>query len=217
MKAENITPINETGEFQLRSGRIETAGELYRIVCDNRHYSADRAFSCLLEPRVDDIVLFCIDSWQHCHILSIIERPHANDAKLAFPGDVTFSADQGKLDIEARTGLNLVSRRELNQVAESFSVVSRKGLISIDDLTAIGSSLIGRIKRIQTYADRLETVAGHCLQKLKNSIRLVDGVDQLRAGNVMHEVGNLFSLRSKQSVMLAKKDIRMDAERIHMG
>ena len=217
MKAENITPINETGEFHLQSGTIESSGELYHIVSGNRHYSATRAFSCLVEPRAGDAVLFSVDTRQQCHILSILERPNASDARLAFPGDVTLSADRGQINLQSQRGLNVVSNGEINQVAERFSLVSKKGLINIADLTAVGSTLVSKIERVQTFAERLETVAGHWLQKLKNSFRQVDGVEQVRVRDSMHEVKNLHSLRARQSVMLAKKDIRMDAERIHMG
>ncbi len=46
---------------------------------------------------------------------------------------------------------------------------------------------------------------------------MIEGVDQTKAGDVLTTIKNLFSLRSRQSAILAKKDIKIDAERIHMG
>ena len=46
---------------------------------------------------------------------------------------------------------------------------------------------------------------------------LVEGVDQLKTRDSLHTIDNLYSVRSKQAAILAKKDIKMDAERIHMG
>jgi len=217
MQAEKITAIHESSELQLQSGKIESSDECYRILAQGRHYSALRAFSCLVKPSVDDVVLFSIDARQQCHILSILERPQANDTRLEFPGDVTIGSANGQLNMHAKHGINMVSKQDISQVAESYTLAAKKALLSTDEMTAVGSTLVARIKNVRSFAERIETVATHWLQKLTNSFRHVEGVDQLKTRDAIHTVRNLYSMRSHQAVMLAKKDIRMDAERIHMG
>jgi hypothetical protein len=217
MYAEKITGINSNSEFQLESGTIESIGESYRIVTPGRQYSAQRAFSCLVEPQPKDIVLFSVDARQQCHILSIIERPDSCDTALSFPGDVTLSANQGALQMHAQQGIDMISQQGISQVAESYTLASKKALFSVDELTAVGSTLVSRISCVRTIAERVETVAGQWLQKLTNSFREIEGVDQLKARDSIHTVRNLYSMRSRQAAILAQKDIKMDAERIHMG
>ena len=76
---------------------------------------------------------------------------------------------------------------------------------------------MSKIGQVKTIADRVETVAMHWLQKLTHSFRQVEGVDQLKTRDSIHTVENLYSMRSRQAAILAKKDIKVDAERIHMG
>lgn len=217
MSAEKISVINAPGQVQLLSGVVESDGEIYRIHTQNGLYDATRAFSCLVEPRQNDTVLFSVDARQHCHILSIVERPGANDASLAFPGDVNLKTDSGGLSIQARRGINMLSGEGINQVAESYALAAKKALVNADDLTAVGSTLVAKVRHIRTIANRVETVADHWLQKLRNSLRQVEGVDQLKTRDSIHTIKNLYSMRSRQAAILAKNDIKVDAERIHMG
>ena len=217
MKADTITAINIASQIQLQSGKVESTGKFYRILTRDRYYSASRAFGCLVEPMANDTVVFSVDARQHCHILSIIERPGSNNTQLTFPGDVTLRADNGELSIQASQGLNMVSMQSINQVAETYTLATKKALLSINDLTAIGHTLVSKFRHVQTIADRIETVAVHWLQKLTYSFRQVEAVDQLKTRDSIHTVKNLYSMRSKQAAILAKEDIKMDAERIHMG
>ncbi len=217
MQAENITAIHAGGQIELQSGTVETAGEFYRIRAGDGCYQATRAFSCLVEPNAGDSVLFSVDDRQFCHILSIIERPGCEVTRLSFPGDVTVASANGSLNIDAQQGLNMVSGQGISQVAESYTLATKKAFLSTDDLTAVGSNLVAKIRYVKTIAERVETVAEHWLQKLRNSFRQVHGVDQLKSRDSIHTIKNLYSMRSRQAAILARQDIKVDAERIHMG
>ena len=217
MRADTITAINTPGQVLLQSGKIESDGEFYRIIAGDGVYSASRAFSCLVQPRINDTVLFSIDARQHCHILSIIERPGDDATRLTFPGDVMLDSDNGGVSINARQGLNLVSGQDLNQVAENYRLTAANALLNVGDLTAIGNTFAAKIKTVRTFADSVETIAKRWLQKLTHSFRQVEGVDQLKTRDSIHTIKNLYSMRSRQAAILARKDIKMDAERIHMG
>jgi len=218
MQTEKIVALNTINKVQVQYGTIESIDDKgYQIVDASERYHATRAFSCFVEPIHDDIVMFSIDAGRQCHILSIIERPGTSDAQLAFPGDVTMSAKHGQLQLHGQQGINISSDKSINQTSEGYSVLAKNALFSIDTISAVGTKLLSRVSNIHTVADTVETVAGTLLQKLKNSIRIIDGVDQKKSHDVINTVENLYSLRSKQTAILAKKDIKMDAERIHMG
>jgi hypothetical protein len=164
-----------------------------------------------------DRVLFSTDTDGQGHILSIVERLDSTETRLEFLGDVTLNASQGQLQLNGKQGINISSQQQINLVSEEYSLIAKKALFGVDSISAFGSKLVAKISHVQTIADTVETVADHWLQKLKNSFRLIEGVDQQRAGDVIHTVKNLYSMRSRQATILAKKDIKIDAERIHMG
>jgi hypothetical protein len=209
MQAEKITAIHAYNDIQIETGTVQTCdGDQFRIFTQAEQISAAKAFSCLVEPQPGDIVLFSREPGRKNHILSITERPDDVNASLKFPGEVTLNAAQG---------LNLSSAQDITLASEQITVLASTGLLSIDSLNAVGTKLMAKIDHVQTVAETVETVAGQLLQKLKNSFRLVEGVDQTRAQDVITTVRNLYSMRSKQAAILAKKDIKVDAERIHMG
>ena len=218
MQAENITPIQDPVELQVQYGTVLSCDDRgFQIEGRSGSYLATPAFSCLVVPTPGDRVICSIDPVGKSHILSIIERVGSQDTRLEFPGEVTLDAAQGQLNLNGQQGLNLTSPQKINQASEEYSVIAKSGLVGIESLNAVGTKLVAKFGNVQTFADTIETVAGNLLQKLKNSIRLVEGVHQSRAGDVISTVKNLYSLRSRQAAILAKGDIKMDAERIHMG
>ncbi len=218
MLTKKITAIHNQEQIRVQSGTIDTLiDEGYRIATPKGHVTAQRAFSCIVEPRLNDVVLFSTDERMQGHILSILERQLDKSTCLNFPADVTVKVQKGELHMNARQGLYLSTEQDMNLLSKKLSVNAEKGLMNIKSLNAIGSTLVSKIRNVQTFAHSLETVAEHWLQKLKNSFRQVEGVDQLKTRDSLHTIDNLYSMRSKQAAILAKKDIKMDAERIHMG
>lgn len=218
MQTEKISAIHSDLQSQILSGTIESIDIIgYRIVSEAGHFIAGRAFSCIVEPRLADTVLFSLGPSRQCHVLSIIERPGCTDISLEFPGNVTVNTQQGELSLNGSQGINMSSSQSINMTSEEVNLMANKGLLNIASLRAVGSVLVAQINNVQTYAHSLETVAEHWLQKLKNSFRQIEGVDQMKTKDSLHTIENLYSMRSKQAAILAKKDIKMDAERIHMG
>ena len=218
MQAEKISVLRNNNPVTLETGKIESAtGDGYRVIGESGLFEATTAFSCLVEPMVNDIVLVSVDTRAHCHILAIIDRPECNDTRLSLPGDVTLDARQGKLNLNSQQGINISSDQQINLASEECSVIAKKGLIGIESITAVGSRLVSKIGCVQIFSETVETVAVNLLQKLKNSFRVIEGVDQTRSRDLLTTVKNLYSIRSTQAAILAKKDIKVDAERIHMG
>ena len=218
MLAEKVSDIHPLTETKICSATVLSIDEQgYQIAGLDGEFLAKRAFTCLVEPMAGDKILFSIDTGLDCHVLSIIERPDSVDTQLVFPGNVTMNASQGQLNLNGQQGVNISSAQSINQSAQEYNLIADKALLCIDSFNFVGSKLVAKIKNLQTYADTLETVAGNLLQKLKNSFRIIEGVDQSKCKDAIHTVDNLYSMQTKQAAILAKKDIKMDAERIHMG
>ena len=218
MYAEKLTAFKANESIRIEYGTVQdVSGDEYAIKTCAGVFSASCAFSCVIRPEAGDRVICSRDEYSHCCILSIIERPTGNDASVSFPGNVNINAPHGSVTIAGDQGLQLTSAKSLNMIAGDLNVAAGKGIVNVADVMAIGNQFTGNISKIRIFADTIDSVAERLSQKLRNSFRMIEGVDQTRAGEVLTTVKNLFSLRSRQSAMLAKKDMKIDAERIHMG
>lgn len=218
MQAQNIISINRSPAIEIEYGTVQSSVEdKFIIQCQADIFTARRAFSCVVNPEAGDEVMFSHDSKQNYCILAIIDRPDQQCAKLSFPGDVTIESARGEVSLVGQKGLQFASPESIALRASKVNVMAARGLINIDDVTLTGEKATSHISGLTVFAKSLDTVADRVSQKLKNSFRVIEGVDQTRAGDVLTTIKNLFSLRSRQSAIIAKKDIKIDAQRIHMG
>ncbi len=220
MHAEKIVALNhETSGASILYALVESNADhqRYRISDEYGQHLAVRAFSCLIEPLPGDTVLYSRDARQGCHILSIIDRPGRVDARLLFDGDVTIQSAHGDVNLAAAQNASISARNNLSQIADDYSLMARQSLINIDDLKLVGRSLLSRFDKLHSISGQVENIADHLVQRFKNVFRCVSQVDHSRSREVIQDVENLYALRSKQATILAKSDIKIDAERIHMG
>lgn len=218
MHAEKILSLTGRSPVEIEYGTVQGgAKNSFVIHGEAGIFTAKRAFSCVVNPEAGDKVMYSRDEHHVCHILAIIERPTHQHATLSFPGNVSIDSPHGQVSILGQTGVQLTSADSLDMVTDQVNVIARKGLLNINDATLTGGQVTSHIASVTTIAKSIDTVAERLTQKLKHSFRIIDGVDQTKAGDVLTTIKNLFSLRSRQSAMLAKKDIKIDAQRIHMG
>ena len=62
-----------------------------------------------------------------------------------------------------------------------------------------------------------EIMAKQLTERVKNYIRHTEDYDQVNAGQMTRKVDGLYAMDSRHTVMVSKKDTKIDGERIHMG
>lgn len=217
MQAEKVIPLNGHVRVEMAYGTVQALCDgRYIVHGDNGECIAKRAFSCVVQPEPGDRVMYSFTDYE-THILAVIDRPNNSDATLSFQGDVTLHTQQGKISIAGDEGVQLASSDEVTMVSKELNVVANKGVVNVADLTTVGEQISSNIKWVKLFASSIDTVAERLSLRLKHSFRQIEGVDQTKAGEMLTTIKNLFSLRSRQTAILAKKDIKVDAERIHMG
>ena len=218
MQAEKITSMSRQPAIEIEYGTVHKL-EAKEIVIHSQAgvITAKRAFSCVVNPEAGDKVMYSRDHKEQYYVLAIVERPLQQSARLSFQGDVAIESVQGEILITGQSGLQIASAESIALVSNQVNVIAKKGLINIDDAIVTGEKASSHISRLSVFAKSIDTVADRLSQKLKNSFRVIEGVDQTKAGDVLTTIKNLFSLRARQSAIIAKKDIKIDAERIHMG
>lgn len=177
--------------------------------------SVGLAFSCHTRPAVGDQVLLAQGGGAG-HILAVLERPGEQDLTLAFPAGVRLEASRGPLALAGRE-LGLYAGRQVELAAPELALNVAQARAQVGEGELTGRRWTLRSERLQVFADAAEQVVGRLAQRLGHCFRWVQELDQTRAGNAMYHAQSLFSIRSRDAVVTAEKDMKLDAERIHMG
>lgn len=165
------------------------------------------AFSCLVTPQLGDLVLCdCIDQ-DTVFILSVLERPQETATLLQFPGEVVLQA----------RATTLLCQDAINIFADRTVHKSTTAVIDIAEVIATGQELQASFKRVHLISELINTMARHVVERMKTYLRRTEDHDQLQAGQMTRNVDGLYCMESRHTVMVSRKDTKIDGERIHMG
>lgn len=189
----------------------------YMINSSSGIFVATLAFSCHVRPITGDKIMYTHDPELRCYILAILERQTGYDTILSFPGDVTVESKKGSVAIAAAAGIEMATGSAVNMRASEVSVSAVNGRVNVLDLQATVDSFTGSVNRVHLISDVFDVVAQRVTQRLKSCYRWVEQIEHITAGQMIHKVTNLFSVRARQTAITAKDDVRIDGERVHLG
>jgi len=191
--------------------------EIYMVETRSGTYEARQAASCLITPRQNDKVLLMGDFSEGLYILAVLERAAGQKQTLSFQGDVDLTVKSGRLTISSGQGMRFASARDIDFASPELNVHSLQGEVHIHRLLFSGNFWMGQVEKIRLIVTAFDSLIERLTQRVKRSYRTVEEIDQLKAGRLDYLVDKLLSLRGKYSMFTAKEDVKIDAERIHMG
>lgn len=195
----------------LSEARVVAAGSDGEVVVNDGRGDrpARRAASCLVAPRPGDRVLASVNDLGEAFVVSVLERalPAALQIEPSDTDDMVVTA--GRLRLVGRSRLALVART-LRLHAGTTAVHAR--LVRL-----VGEAIAGVAGTLQLTARRLERYADQAVEVARTSTRVVDGIDTHRAGTLVQQTEGVATLTSGQTVLTARKEVRIDGERIVMG
>ncbi|WP_105436997.1 DUF3540 domain-containing protein [Neorhizobium sp. T25_13] len=162
---------------------------------------ARQAASCLLAPVIGDLVLTHADGCE-AFILAVLVRRAEHAAEISVPDadHITIRAS-AKLDITAP----LVSLH-----AGRLELVAR-GLVQM------GESLTTNFRRIaETVVDKV-VGARTITTRAESRMTVVKDVEMLEAGSLVQNVESVSSQKSEITLITARRDMRLDGERVSVG
>lgn len=177
---------------------------------------AQVAFSCLVQPLSGDLVICTKTETGMYYILGIIERPGTQNMTLSFPADATLQAKNGDFYLYSDTSTTIVAN-QLNCFSDKAIHKCREAIVDYEECTARGNTFQAGFKTIRLISQSINTIAKNIVKRVQSYIRHVEGCDQVKAGQMTRDVKGLYSVDSKHTVMVSKKDTKIDGERIHMG
>lgn len=214
----NIKVCHKREELYQDYGAVVAGGEGQLLVqCDLNRYHARRAVSCLIEPEIGDLVLFCMAEDDGAYILAILEREGGSVTTVSVDGDLNLRLDAGRLGIEACEGVAISTPRRLSMMSSDLHIRAAAADLTCRQMFITGAILQATLGRIKLFADSFDSLCERLHQRVKRSYRFVEETDQVRAENIDHRAEKLLNLRGENMVINARELVKVDGEQIHFG
>lgn len=215
----SITPLKNTDEAVIREiGRVERVENgRHVVVTETGRFSTTKAVSCLVEPIIDDEVLFAGRASGDLFIIAILQRESDAPTQLSVEGDATFQVKEGRLAFVAKEGIDLVTSAALSMTSRGIKLNAEEGDLFIDRLTFLGRKALAELDVAKVFAGTVDSVMDRFTRKVKSSFRFVEGVDQVRAKQVDYTAKENMRLRGRNALMNADLLFRIDGDSIQLG
>jgi hypothetical protein len=216
MKTNTLLSFNVHHKHELYSGKInESDGKIFQVETHGGTIAAKMAASCLLQPQPGDQVLVsCAPA--ETFILAVLNRME-NDFILNFPGNTTINSPEGQLKLQAREDLQLTSLKDISIQAPKVNTVAKEQLLITEEIKLMSDKAHVNVTEVSLIAKNVITAFDQLTQHAKNVMRVVENMETLQIGHLVKHIKKTLTIRTGQAVISAEKDMRLDAERIHMG
>jgi len=215
----NVTAMTQDTDASLEVTRISACDQQwFEIALPSERVWAERAFSCTVMPQVDDKVLISRQASGDCFILAILQRSGATQSMdMVFPGDVTLQSLEGKIAVNAGTDVVLNAGQRVAALSPELVFQAESTRLTSRQLDISGQKANLRVQEGRLYAGRLDSVVGALTQCAQTVSRKVEGIETLNVGAFFKTVRQTLTIRANHAVISSRHDMKMDAERIHMG
>lgn len=177
--------------------------------------TAKTAFSCLVKPQINDQVMIACDSNDY-YILAITAREVTSQLEVNFGDLVSASISEGNLSLDCedtftiQTKATELSSRTVKVTATDSQLLSHK-------VTVVGDDLSTKFNSVKRFANNVLDICETVTRKLTHCFKHVDGLEQHQSRDSIQSVKNSLTMRSHHANITARKEMKIDGERIHMG
>lgn len=105
----------------------------------------------------------------------------------------------------------------IDMSGQNVKVTAGRGEFMAEESVGTVKKAVSRIGSLRLTVDRLETAANSIIERAKSVYRSTEGVTQLKSGRMRMIVEAAFHLKSRNSVIKAKDDVKVKGEKIHLG
>lgn len=178
---------------------------------------AKRAYSCLIEPEIEDTVIISMTPEDECYVTAILDRGRARPAMLSFEDDVAIRTNGGNMRLEARSGVQIACPQSISLCSHEFEVAALEGDVSINRLSFVGELFQSNVGIIKIFARAIDLIVERFVSKANRSYRYVDGHEQIKAGSYECSAQNNLRFRGKVSQFSAEEDVIIDGKHVHLA
>ena len=135
----------------------------------------------------------------------------SRDAPSRCTESFTFApSGNGRVTIASASELRLRSEKR-------FVLKTEEGECEIGELRLVTRSVQAAAGSVRLVGKVFETVADRIVQMARQTLRLTDEVDQVRAGHMDYKAGETVRIHGHHTVVTGQELVKVDAAQIHMG
>lgn len=175
----------------------------FSVETDRGPFLAQRATSCLLEPQRADKVLLVGDPSGGLYVLAILEREAGLPGRIKSEGDLVMDVGEGSFSVSAQKGIRMNTPEALQLSAGHIEARAGRASLMVGAVQVIGKTL--------------DSVLDRVTQRVKNSVRWVESLDQVRSGQVDYQAEGMMRLHGENTMMTASKLVKADGKQVHIG
>lgn len=198
-------------QFSQDEGRVQgiSADSIIMVRTSRGIEPVRKAFSCLVQPLAGDLVLIDRIGSGRAYVTAVLERDSNGETEtvLAFDGDVRLSSP-GAIQL-ASDSAHILNRQ--------FKLSSQKAVLATQELEALSERASLYTNQVRLFSKAVDVVAERLTRHLKSLISVVKGTEVRQAVNLTEQVEEVRLQRDNQTILNTRKDLQMNAERIHMG
>ncbi|CAM5790860.1 DUF3540 domain-containing protein [Ottowia pentelensis] len=188
--------------------QTDITNDRYMLRAGNHLRLAARARSCLVQPRVGDVV-GCMEMDEGgFYITAVLDRPGGEPLTLQLPPGTVIQCEAGALELRADT---------LALHARALSVQGDQAHLSVEQVVGVGQRASWSFGVLKLTAELVESFAERLLQFSRWSQRVVDGPDQVRARQMDYRADQIMQLQAQTLIANADTLFKADGQQIHIG
>lgn len=176
-------------------------------LADQSEIFAVKAESCLLVPQIDDLVLVTSAMPNdQIFILQILNRAAGvNTLDLGADGIIT-----GK-------NIKLDGQREIMLAAPEVKLSGIRGSATFNHSTFVSNWSEMRAKKAVVIVHSIERIFNTVTEKLKNSFRTIEGVEETKASRLRTFVSGRMFFKARHAAIKAEEAVAIDGKKVHLG
>ena len=206
----------ECEQHNLTRGRVKVKEDsFYWVETPRGLYRAGKAVSCLIEPCIHDMVLLSLSSTDGSYILSVLGRNSNHNPEIVLDEGLSIKVNKGTLDLSAET-VNLAGSH-ITMASKELDLHSSRAKAFIADVSVVGRTFQAHMEAVKIVANTVSNIADRIIQRARQSYRLIEDLDQIKAGRISSIAQGVPFMKGKRSSLMAEKKVKIDGEKIHLG
>ena len=213
MKNEKVKPDEIRQETRKEDKRVQFG--IVRSAIENKYavevagvsITASKAISCLITPLIADYISFITDG-KRSFITAVLERETKTEP-------VSIKTEQD-LTIDA-PNVKILGKNTLSLTSSATQFLSSELAIGTEKLELTATDAETRVNRLTHVGKTLKTILSDILLRASVALRVIDTTDHQKAKQISINADKHLSLKGDLTSIIGKSDVKVDAERVHLG
>ncbi len=122
----------------------------------------------------------------------------------------------GKTYERLRSSLTLLPGA-IGMAAQKLDMAAKRGEIDVEQVRCRAGRVESRLEHLRTLAGKIDITARTIVERTKTSYRQSEELCQTRSGRLRMLIDKTFHVKSRTTILKAEEDVKVKAEKIHLG